>query len=189
MRDFRMRDLRLAGGFARLDTLEGKLCGPCNSIARFPAIRLFFKAASRLGDGVAWYVMLAVLPIVFGTDALAASLHMALTALVGVGVYKLLKESLVRERPFFSHAAVEPVSPPLDRYSFPSGHTMHAVAFLVMLAHYFPAIMLLMLPFGISVALSRVILGLHYPSDVVAGGLIGFALAHASLALRPLLGV
>jgi undecaprenyl-diphosphatase len=138
---------------------------------------------SRLGDGIAWYAMLATLPLALGPQALMPAAHMAVTALVGVLVYKALKHVLVRERPFASQPGVEAIAPPLDRYSFPSGHTLHAVCFLTLLANYFPMLALIMLPFGLSVAASRVILGLHYPSDVLAGALIGWSLARASLLL------
>ena len=74
---------------------------------------------------------------------------------------------------------------PLDEFSFPSGHTLHAVAFgLVAMAHY-PALALLLVPFTASVAVSRVVLGLHYPSDVLAATGIGSALAALSLWLVP----
>ena len=57
--------------------------------------------------------------------------------------------------------------------AFPSGHTLHAVAFtLVALAHY-PVLAWLLMPFTASVAVSRVVLGLHYPSDVLAATAIG----------------
>jgi len=159
----------------------------CAYPARHRAVRDFFRVTSRLGDGIAWYAMLAVLPLVFGRPALAPALAMGVTALVGIGVYKLLKGTLVRERPFASHFQVRPITRPLDRYSFPSGHTMHAVAFLVQLAFYFPSVMRLMLPFGVAVAASRVVLGLHYPSDVLAGAAVGWGLASISLAVAPAL--
>jgi undecaprenyl-diphosphatase len=174
---------RLQSGFARLDALEGRLCAPVNLIGRNEFVRSYFTAVSRLGDGVAWYAMLVVLPIAFGASAWGPTLAMTITALIGVLIYKRLKSTLVRERPFASHLDVEPVTAPLDTYSFPSGHTMHATAFIVQLGHYYPDVMWLMLPFAVSVAASRVALGLHYPTDVFAGMLIGWAMAKISLTI------
>jgi len=188
-KQYGLRSLSFVNGFQRLDALEIKLCVPCNDMARIPVVRYYFAAVSRLGNGIAWYAMLAVLPLVFGLSAVVPTLHMGLTSLVVVALHRLLKQKLVRERPFSSHAAVRPLTVPLDRYSFPSGHSMHACAFIVMLGHYFPAVMWIMLPFAVSVALSRVILGLHYPSDVFAGAVVGWVLARSSLALLIFVGV
>lgn len=178
-----MLDSTLPAAFARLDNLEVRLCLPVNSAARFPLVRNYFALVSRLGDGIAWYALLAVLPVVAGTTAILPSLHMALTGLAGVLIYKFLKQRLLRERPFHSHRGVRAVVSPLDRYSFPSGHTLHAVSFTVMLAHYYPLLSWPVVAFAVSVALSRVVLGLHYPTDVLAGALLGWLLAASSLAL------
>ena len=62
---------------------------------------------------------------------------------------------------------------PLDHFSFPSGHTLHAVLATTVIGYIEPLLLLLMLPFTVLVALSRMILGLHYPSDVMVGALIG----------------
>jgi undecaprenyl-diphosphatase len=67
--------------------------------------------------------------------------------------------------------------------SFPSGHTLHAVVFSLVALNYYPQLSLILLPFTLMVALSRVVLGLHYPSDVVAGALIGAAVASLSFSL------
>lgn len=145
----------------------------------------YFAAVSRLGDGVFWYALMAALVLVDGWSGLRASLHLALTGLVALTLYKLLKHWTKRPRPFASDVRIRAWVAPLDEFSFPSGHTLHAVAFsLVAMAHY-PLLAIALVPFTASVALSRVVLGLHYPSDVLAATAIGVALASASLWLVP----
>ena len=73
--------------------------------------------------------------------------------------------------------------PPLDRYSFPSGHTLHAVCFTWQAVAHFPALAWVLVPMAALIAASRVVLGLHYPSDVIAGAGVGAALACAGMAL------
>jgi undecaprenyl-diphosphatase len=181
----------LQGGWAlqlgRLDLLESAFCVRANHMAHKPALRSLFASASRLGDGVAWYAFLLILPVIYGPPAFGPTLHMALTAGTGVLVYKFLKTRLTRERPFAAgwaaDCAIKVFIPPLDRYSFPSGHTLHAASFTVMTSHYFPELLAVVAPFALCVACSRVILGLHYPSDVAAGALLGGAIAWASFLL------
>jgi undecaprenyl-diphosphatase len=145
----------------------------------------YFAAVSRLGDGVFWYVLMGLMIVFDGIDGLAASAHMAATGVIALTLYKLLKRWTRRPRPFASDRRIHALVAPLDEFSFPSGHTLHAVAFsLVAIAHY-PMLTWLLVPFTASVALSRVVLGLHYPSDVLAATGIGTALAGLSLWLVP----
>ncbi|HWI24524.1 MAG TPA: phosphatase PAP2 family protein, partial [Lysobacter sp.] len=132
-----------------------------------------------------WYALMALLVVAGGSDGLFASAHMAATGAVALALYKLLKRWTRRPRPFASDARIHAWIAPLDEFSFPSGHTLHAVAFtLVALAHY-PMLAWVLIPFTASVAASRVVLGLHYPSDVLAATGIGVLLAGFSLWLVP----
>ena len=102
---------------------------------------------------------------------------MAVTGLIGILIYKWLKSRLLRERPFIRHPGITLAMPPLDRYSFPSGHTLHAVSFTWLAVERFPELAWMLIPLSCLIAGSRVVLGLHYPSDVLAGGAIGATLA------------
>jgi undecaprenyl-diphosphatase len=172
-----------AGWFLRADLAERRLCVVATAVARRRAFRGLFRVVSRLGDGVAWYLLIAAMPLLLGRGGWIAAAQMLGTGGVGLAIYKMLKNRLVRERPFVGLAGIPCAMAPLDRYSFPSGHTLHAVSFTIMALHYLPGLAPLLVPFATLVAMSRVVLGLHYPSDVLAGGALGAGLALASLEL------
>lgn len=170
---------------ARFDALEVGACRAFNHVARAPGVRGLFVVASRLGDGIGWYALMILLALLQGAAGRLAALQMAVTGLAGVVLYKQLKSRLVRERPFITHAGIVCGTAPLDRYSFPSGHTLHAVLFTTLAVAWFPALAVALVPFTVLVALSRVILGLHYPTDVLAGAAIGWCLARLALGILP----
>jgi undecaprenyl-diphosphatase len=170
---------RIATAFAHFDRAELRFCRYLNRSSGRTTLRLFFHAVSRLGDGWVWYAL--ILALLLRADGGLAAVHLALTGAIGLAAYKLIKRHAVRERPFITHPAINCAAAPLDRYSFPSGHTLHAVCFAVLGAHYLPELAVPLAGFAVLVALSRVVLGLHYPTDVAAGALLGAGLAAASL--------
>lgn len=174
---------RLNVNLERINDWDLDLCQACNDLSRMPVLRTTFKSVSRLGDGVFWYLLMAILLLRYQAEALPAVLHMLLLGLASTLLYKLIKHKTLRPRPFNVYPSIVCNSQPLDQFSFPSGHTLHAVAFSVIAVAYFPALLWLVLPFSLLVALSRPILGLHYPSDVLAGALMGALLASFSLYL------
>ncbi|HUL45590.1 MAG TPA: phosphatase PAP2 family protein [Steroidobacteraceae bacterium] len=168
---------------ARIDAAEYGLCRTLNRGAAFATPRHVFRIASRLGDGIVWYLLIVLLPVLYGSSALRPAIVMALTGVLGLSLYRLLKRVFVRERPFITHAAIDLEGAPLDRYSFPSGHTLHAVSFAWQATAHFPELGWVLVPLATLIAGSRVVLGLHYPSDVLAGAAIGAALAELGTSL------
>jgi len=162
--------------------LEIGLCLRVNRYGRPEAIRRFFSIISRMGDGGAWLVLGGVALLLHGPKAVPFILQAAVIAAIGVTIYKLLKRRLIRERPYIANGNILCGTPPLDRYSFPSGHTLHAACFTVLFGDFEPLLLIVAAPFAVLVAFSRIVLGLHYPSDVLVGAAIGIALASAGLA-------
>lgn len=177
-----MRADGLSTLLARVDAMEYGICLRLNSGAALSPLRRTFQVVSRLGDGIVWYVLIVALPLVHGRAALRPAIVMAVTGIAGVLVYGWLKRTFVRERPFITHSAIAQAAVPLDRYSFPSGHTLHAVSFTWQAVAHFGELSWILVPFATLVAASRVVLGLHYPSDVLAGALIGALFAQIGLA-------
>ncbi len=156
-------------------------CLRANRACAYAGIRRYFATVSRLGDGVFWYALMGLLVLADGLGGLLAAAHMAATGAVALLLYKGLKRWTRRPRPFAADGRIRAWVAPLDEFSFPSGHTLHAVSFsLVAVAHY-PVLVWVLVPFATSVAVSRVVLGLHYPSDVLAATAIGSMLGGASL--------
>lgn len=165
---------------------EARLCRRANHYCRRRRARRVFSIISRLGDGVFWYVLMGALVLIDGFDGLRASVHMAATGLAALLLYKGLKRWTRRPRPYAADLRIRAWVAPLDEFSFPSGHTLHAVSFTIVALAYYPWLAPLLVPFTFGVALSRVVLGLHYPSDVLAATGIAILLASASLAWLPL---
>jgi undecaprenyl-diphosphatase len=157
----------------RMADCEIAVCGILNRISRPPKVNKFLVLISRLGDGRVWYALILILPLVYGETGLVTSLSMVKIGVVNLALYKVIKSLTGRARPCAVSANIILGTPPLDQYSFPSGHTMHAVAFSMIATAHHPELAWLLAPLSCLIATSRIVLGLHYPTDVLAGGVIG----------------
>lgn len=171
---------KLNSSLQRINDIDVALCLCCNRQSRHPYIRDIFCTVSRLGDGIFWYALMTALLLADFGRALPGVMHMLGAALAGTLIYKLIKHKTLRPRPFQIYPNIVCAGKTLDQFSFPSGHTMHAVSFSLIGMYYFPETVYLTLPFTVLVALSRPILGLHYPSDVLAGATLGALFAALS---------
>lgn len=149
-------------------------------VHRWPAprwVRVWMIAATRGGDGWLWYALGIVLLAFGGRARFTVVGGATLAALAGILVFQILKRVTGRQRP----CAIEPhcwatLLPP-DRFSFPSGHTITAFAIAVTVSVFYPSLAIGVLFCAFSIALSRIVLGMHFLSDVVAGAVIGAVLA------------
>jgi undecaprenyl-diphosphatase len=113
-----------------------------------------------------------------GRSRYAAAGSSALAAAIGIVLFLGLKRAANRRRP----CAIEPhcwarLLPP-DQFSFPSGHTITAFAVVVPLVISYPSLTVGLLFCAVSIAVSRILLGMHFLSDVVAGAIIGASLGY-----------
>ena len=150
-------------------------------------IRIWMLCSTRGGDGWLWYGMGVAIASFGGEGRFQAIGTAALAAALGIGVFLKLKKTTGRKRP----SAFEPhcwatLSPP-DQFSFPSGHTITAFAVALSLSHFYPALELGLLFCAVSVAASRILLGMHFLSDVLAGAAIGSGLAFGVTRLAAML--
>jgi undecaprenyl-diphosphatase len=164
----------------RLQRVDEELCVLINAASRYLTVLHAFRVVSWLGNGVFWYALMLAILLQDGESALVPVVHMIVVGAVGTAIYSALKRGTSRPRPFKVVPAIAAGAVPLDAFSFPSGHTLHAVAFAMVAASYYPVLAAPLAAFTLLVAASRVILGLHYPSDVLAGAAIGAGLAAAS---------
>lgn len=139
-----------------------------------PWLVLLLRGVSRLSDGLIWYAVVLALPLFGGATGTACALRLVLLGAVNLTIYRIVKRHFARARPFMACPGVTARARCLDEHSFPSGHSLHALAFGTMLHAYYPAFGWAIWPFVGLVMLSRVVLGLHYPSDVLVGAAIGW---------------
>lgn len=155
----------------------------CNNWLAPRWIRLWMICATRGGDGWLWYLTLLTVLVFGGADRFRAAGASALAGAIGIWVFLVLKKAANRPRPcaIAPHAWATLLPP--DQFSFPSGHTMTAFAVSTPLLSFYPDLAPVLLFCSTSIAASRILLGMHFLSDVVAGCLLGSVLGYLSLAI------
>lgn len=96
---------------------------------------------------------------------------------ISVYAYRFMKVFFERQRPVFSYEWVNIIGFPLESYSFPSGHSTIVFTWAVFMSMKHPRDKMYYLTIAVLVAFSRVYMGVHYPSDVFAGAILGSFIA------------
>jgi undecaprenyl-diphosphatase len=106
-----------------------------------------------------------------------------LAAGTGIGMFLSLKRLAGRKRPCHIEPHCWAKLLPPDQFSFPSGHSITAFAVAIPLSLFYPTLMIGLLFCAASIALSRILLGMHFLSDVVVGSVLGASLGYCSYIL------
>ncbi len=128
----------------------------------------------RMGDGWGWGIITCALLWTKTWPEFKMLLGQSLLSVaISLPVYWALKLGTRRVRPFRVSGKGVPRVPPLDRYSFPSGHVMNNLAVAMTLALHIPYLWPLAVFIPLSLGLLRVFYGVHFLSDILAGAVLG----------------
>lgn len=135
--------------------------------------------------GGAWFTILSTLfiwivaPAPWNKVGLQACVALAISHIP----VALAKKTYPRVRPYLTLPGTNTFRNPLTDHSFPSGHTTAIFSVTMTFMAVQPALAFILGPLALIVAVSRIYLGLHYPSDVLAGAVIGSSVALGTVAL------
>jgi undecaprenyl-diphosphatase len=171
---------------ALLGYIEQRDLGLMRRLHRWRAprsIRISMLLMSRLGNGWLWYSLGIFVLICGGQARYRAFFAGALSALVAILIFQRVKPLSRRRRP----CEIEPhcwavISPP-DRFSFPSGHAMTSFAIAVAVGTFYPQCQPCLLAVAALIAVSRIIVGMHFLTDIVVGALMGALIGYLSAGL------
>ncbi|MCI0415789.1 phosphatase PAP2 family protein [bacterium] len=136
---------------------------------------------TRIGDGWAWLFLSLFISLIDPFALNRSLLPLAVAFLFEIPLYRILKKSFSRPRPYQIRDDVCCLIMPADQFSFPSGHTSAAFLVLTVMSTVYNWLFLPLCLLALMIGASRVYLGVHYPSDVVAGAFLGLGCGNLAL--------
>lgn len=166
-----------------IEERDHRLMRRCNRWAAPSWVRWAMLFATRCGDGWLWYLLAIAIMALGGEERFRVVGAAVLSASLGVALFLRLKKITGRRRPCALERHCWATLLPPDQFSFPSGHSMTAFAVCVPVSLAYPVLTPALTVCALWIAASRILLGMHFLSDVVVGSVLGALLGYASFAL------
>ena len=169
--------------FRKLQQLDRQLFVGINGRLHRSFLNFWLYHLTHLGG--AWFTILSSLLIWLAAPQPWSKIGLQSCAALAIShlPVALVKKTYPRLRPYLTLPGTNTFRNPLTDHSFPSGHTTAIFSVTVPFMAAAPGLILVLLPVALLVAVSRIYLGLHYPSDTLAGAVIGSSVALGTVAL------
>lgn len=137
---------------------------------RFSSLTSIMKFFTWIGDGYIWGIFCVMMFFINKNAAIAVTA----ASVIQLALQQIIKHIFCRRRPFVVHNDIFYLIAPPDKFSFPSGHTAGAFVIVFFLFQFYPVFFGFMLVLAMLIGISRVYLGLHYPTDILGGIALGY---------------
>lgn len=136
-------------------------------------LTMFFRIVTLLGEGGIFWIAVAVI-LLFFKKTRRSGICIGASLLIGVIIGNgIIKNVVARPRPYDAIEGIESVVSHLSDYSFPSGHSLCCFEAATALAMNRTRWAIPAYVGAVLVAVSRLFLFVHYPTDVICGALLG----------------
>ncbi|WP_078544428.1 phosphatase PAP2 family protein [Litchfieldia alkalitelluris] len=170
-------------------TLECQLFHQVNRHYDIRMLNRLFTTLTHLG-GATFTIAITLIIALFAPEPIRiVGIVCAISLALSHIPVAIIKKKYPRLRPYLVLEQSKHQKNPLKDHSFPSGHTTAVFSVVIPIIMMRPSLAIILLPLACLVAISRVYLGLHYPSDILVGGLLGstvaFCVYFSSMAIFP----